>query len=108
MEYILAAVIALAAAALGVPVLQVVGNRPRIGAYLSIVALAAAILLVAANTLYGGTVSSFGDLLVSDVLGDLFALVVLSVTLVVAVVSLYMSPDAVSYTHLTLPTKRIV
>jgi F420H2 dehydrogenase subunit N len=92
-EYILAAVIALAAAALGVPVLQVVGNRPRVGAYLSIAALSVSILFVAANTALGGTVSTFGDLLVSDVLGDLFALVVLSVTLAVAIVSLYSSPD---------------
>ena len=96
MEYILAAVISLAAAALGVPVLQVIGNRPRVGAYLSIAAISAAILFVAANTAFGGTVTSFGSLLVSDVLGDLFALVVLSVTLAVAVVSLYSAHDGPS------------
>ncbi|MDG6957987.1 MAG: hypothetical protein JRN55_04395 [Nitrososphaerota archaeon] len=94
MEYILAAVIALGAAALGTPLLQTVGRRFRAGAYASIAALGVAIVMVAANTAYGGGVSYFGHLLVSDALGDLFALVVLSVSLAVAVVSLYSSPSA--------------
>ncbi|MDG6916598.1 MAG: NADH-quinone oxidoreductase subunit N [Nitrososphaerota archaeon] len=91
MEFILAAVVALSAAALGSPLLQAAGRRLKASAYASIAALVVAIAMVAANTAYGGSVSYFGRLLVSDVLGDLFALVVLSVSLAVAVVSVYSS-----------------
>lgn len=95
MDYILAAVVVLGAAALGAPVLQTAERRFRIGAYASMAALALAIVMVAANTVNGGisTVPYFGNLLVSDPLGDIFALVVLSVTLAVAVASFYSSPN---------------
>jgi NADH-quinone oxidoreductase subunit N len=93
LEYIVVAVVALGAAALGTPLLQAVGRRFRAGAYASIAALGIAIVMVAANAAYGGSVSSFGGLLVSDALGDLFALVVLSMSLAVAVVSIYSSPN---------------
>ena len=93
MEYILAAVIALTAAALATPVLQLVARRSGAGGYATMAALALAIVMVGANTAYGGTVSSFGSLLQSDVLGDLFALVVLSVSLAVAVASHYTARD---------------
>jgi F420H2 dehydrogenase subunit N len=96
MDYILYAVIALGAAALGTPLLQVLGGRPKVGAYVSIAAVVAAIALIAANTAFGVTTSGFGTLLASDALGDLFALVVLSVTLAVAVVSTYASTEGPS------------
>jgi NADH-quinone oxidoreductase subunit N len=100
MDYILAAVVALSAAALGTPMLQFYGERPRLAGYATISALVLAILLVGANTLYGGTTGGFGGLLVSDYLGDLFALVVLSVTVAVAFASLYaasLKPNVPSY-----------
>ena len=96
MDYILAATVALSAAALGTPVLQLATKRAMLGAYATIAAIVAAILMVAANTAFGGGTAPFGSLLVSDTLGDLFALVVLSVTLAVAVASYYTSPGGPS------------
>ncbi|MDG7012154.1 MAG: NADH-quinone oxidoreductase subunit N [Nitrososphaerota archaeon] len=96
MDYILASVIILSAAALGAPLLQFLGRRVKLGAYVSITAVAASIVLIAANTATGVTSTGFGSLLVSDPLGDLFALVVLCVTLAVAVASLYTSPGGPS------------
>ncbi|MDG6909137.1 MAG: NADH-quinone oxidoreductase subunit N [Nitrososphaerota archaeon] len=96
MDYILAAVVILSAAALGTPILQLFGWRVKLEAYLSIAAIAASIALIAANTAFGVTSAGFGALLVSDPLGDLFALVVLSVTLAVAVASIYTSPSGPS------------
>lgn len=100
MDYILGAVVTLSAASLGAPVFQFYGGRQRVSGYATIAALALSIGLVAANTVYGGSVAEFGSLLVTDALGDLFALVVLSVTLAVAFASLYsdsLRPNIPSY-----------
>jgi len=88
MDLILYAAVALAAAALGTPFFQLQKVRGPVPGYLLAVALAAAIVMVAANTLSPQPVSEFGTLLSSDVLGGLFALITLSVTLAVTVFSI--------------------
>jgi F420H2 dehydrogenase subunit N len=88
MDYILFAAVALAAAALGTPFFQLNRARGPVPGYLLAVALTAAIILVALNTLSPQPVPEFGTLLTSDALGGLFALVTLSVTLAVTVFSI--------------------
>jgi len=91
-EYLLAAVVALAAAALGVPFLQYLkkGNLPG---YALVVALLVALGAIALNSSSGSTDSApFGTLLSSDQLGNLFALLTLFVTLFVAAASLTLVP----------------
>jgi len=87
MDYLIVAIVALAAAALGTPFLQVFGQG-RASGYLLIVALLIALAGVVSNTLYPQPSGSLGPLFSSDALGDLFAIVTVSVSLFVAVVSL--------------------
>jgi len=88
MDYVLLAAVALGAAALGIPFFQLYRARGPLPGYLLAVALVAAIILVALNTLSPQPVPEFGTLLTSDALGGLFALVTLSVTLAITVFSL--------------------
>jgi NADH-quinone oxidoreductase subunit N len=77
----------LAGSSLGVPLLQIYKEGRKLASVVSISALAAAIFLIALNTIYVSPATSFGAMLSSDLLGGFFALVTLGVTLVVAVVS---------------------
>ena len=96
-DYILYAVVALSAAALGLPFLQLLDRRRWLAAYLAIAALLAAFISVALNTLSGSpSTYPFGSLLASDALGNLFAMVTLFVTLIVAAASVTLSPPAKS------------
>jgi F420H2 dehydrogenase subunit N len=88
MDLILFAAIALAAPSLGLPFFQLTKTRGMLPGYLLVLALASAVLLVGLNTVSPQPASDFGDLLSSDSLGGLFAIVTLSVTLIVAVISL--------------------
>ncbi len=102
-DYILYAVVALAASGLGVPFLQLLGKRRELSGYLVIVALFVALVSIALNTLTGSASSApFGSLLTSDLLGDLFAMLTLFVTLFVAVASLTLikSPNSAFYNSL--------
>ncbi len=92
-DYILFSVVALSAAALGVPFLQYVGQRGDLPGYLLIAALSAALASTVLNAATNSTSSSpFGTLLASDSLGNLFAILTLFVTLFVAVASLTLVP----------------
>jgi F420H2 dehydrogenase subunit N len=93
-DYILFAVVALSAAALGVPFLQYLGKRGNLPAYLLIVALLAALACIILNASTGSTSAApFGALLTSDPLGNLFAILTLFVTLFVAAASLTLVPS---------------
>lgn len=96
-EYVLFAVVALSAAALGVPFLQFMGQRGRLPGYLLVAALLLAILSIALNAATGSTSTApFGTLLASDSLGNLFAILTLFVTLFVAGASLTLVPSGKS------------
>jgi F420H2 dehydrogenase subunit N len=96
-DYILVAVVALAAAALGVPFLQYFGRRRSTPGYLVIAALAVALASIVLNVATGSTSSTpFGTLLTSDSLGNLFAMLTLFVTLFVAAASLTLVPSGKS------------
>ena len=96
-DYLLFAVVALAAAALGVPFLQYLGKRGNLPCYLLVAALLVALTSVILNATTGSTSSApFGTLLVSDSLGNLFAILVLFVTLFVAGASLTLVPSGPS------------
>ncbi|MDA4136123.1 MAG: NADH-quinone oxidoreductase subunit N [Thaumarchaeota archaeon] len=88
MDFILFASVALGAAALGTPFFQLNRARGRVPGYLLALALSAAIVLVALNTISPQPVPEFGSLLSSDALGGLFALITLSVTLAVTIFSI--------------------
>jgi NADH-quinone oxidoreductase subunit N len=93
-DYILFAVVALSAAALGVPFLQFLGKRKELPGLLLIVALLLALAFIVLNAASGsGTSAPFGALLASDSLGNLFALLTLFVTLFVAAASLTLIPS---------------
>ena len=108
-DYILFAVITLAAASAGIPFLQLAkarqgggkatGTGPSAAAYLLIGALVVAIAFVALNTASPQSTGLFGNLLYSDVLGGIFALVMLFVSLFVAAASLtlYKSQNSILY-----------
>jgi F420H2 dehydrogenase subunit N len=96
-DYILYAVIALSAAALGIPFLQFLDKRRDLPCYLLILALLAALASILLNALSGSSSSApFGSLLASDSLGNLFAILMLFVTLFVAVSSLTFVPSGPS------------
>jgi F420H2 dehydrogenase subunit N len=96
-DYILFAVVALSAAALGVPFLAYLGKRGNLPGYLLIVALAVALASIILNASTGMTSSApFGSLLYSDSLGNLFAILTLFVTLFVAAASLTLVPSGPS------------
>ncbi len=81
-------IVMLAASSLGIPLIQLLDDKKsKIPAYILIVVLTASILLVGTNSIWPSTDSSFGDLLRSDALGGFFALVTLSMTLMVVVAS---------------------
>ncbi|HEV2389292.1 MAG TPA: NADH-quinone oxidoreductase subunit N [Nitrososphaerales archaeon] len=93
-EYILFAVVALSAAALGVPFLQYAGRRGNLPGYLLLLALAVALASTVLNAATGSTSTApFGSLLASDSLGNLFAILTLFVTLFVAAASLTLVPS---------------
>jgi len=96
-DYILFAVVALSAAALGVPFLQYLGKRGNLPGYLLIASLLAALAAIIVNAATGSTSSApFGSLLSSDSLGNLFAILTLFVTLFVAAASLTLIPSSPS------------
>jgi len=96
-DYILLAVVALSAAALGVPFLQYLGRRGNLPGYLLIVALSVALASIVLNAATGsGSSAPFGTLLSSDSLGNLFAMLTLFVTLFVAAASLTLIPSGKS------------
>jgi len=96
-DYILFAVAALSAAALGVPFLQYLGKRGNFPGYLLMVALSVALASIILNAATGSTSSSpFGSLLTSDFLGNLFAILTLFVSLFVATASLTLIPSGKS------------
>lgn len=88
MDYILFAAIALGAAALSTPFFQLSRTRNAAPGVVVSAALAAAVVLVALNTVSPQPASDFGTLLSSDVLGGIFSLLTISVTLGVAVFSI--------------------
>lgn len=93
-DYILAAVVALSSAALGVPFLQYFGRRRKLPGYLVAAAVAAALAATMLNALTGSTSAyPFGGLLTSDALGNLFAILTLFVTLLVAISSITLVPS---------------
>jgi len=93
-DYILFAVVALSAAALGVPFLQFLGKRGSLPGYLLVVALLAALASTILNAATGTESSApFGALLTSDQLGNLFAILTIFVTLFVAAASLTLIPS---------------
>jgi proton-translocating NADH-quinone oxidoreductase chain N len=95
--YILFAVVLLSAAALALPFLQYIGRGGRLPGYLLIIALAASASSLVVNSLTGGSSAyPFGSLLTSDPLGNLFAILMLFVTLFVAVASLTLIPSGKS------------
>ena len=91
-DYILFAVVALSAAALGVPFLQYTGRRGNLPGYLLIVGLLSGSRLGRPQRDLGRSNSALYALLVSDSLGNLFAILTLFVTLFVAVASLTLVP----------------
>jgi len=96
-DYILLAVVALSAAALGVPFLQYAGRRGNLPGYLLVAALLVALASTVLNAVSGSTSSApFGTLLASDPLGNLFAILTLFVTLFVAAASLTLLPSGKS------------
>lgn len=96
-DYVLVAVVALSAAALGVPFLQFLGTRKDLPGYMLVVALAVALASIVLNTVSGSATSApLGTLLASDSLGNLFALLTLFVALVVAAASLTLVPSGPS------------
>jgi proton-translocating NADH-quinone oxidoreductase chain N len=88
MDLILFASIVLAAGALGLPFFQLSRTRGLLPGYILVAVLAAAVVIVGANALSPQPASDFGNLLTSDRLGGLFALVTISVALLVAVASI--------------------
>lgn len=93
-DYILFAVAALSAAALGTPFLQFLSRRGNLPGYLLIAALTAALAFVVLNSVSGTSeTAAFGTLLASDPLGNLFAILMLFVTLFVAAASLTLVPS---------------
>jgi proton-translocating NADH-quinone oxidoreductase chain N len=102
MDLLLAAVVVLSAASLGIPFSQMTGWRGRSPGYLLVAAVGAALGLVVVNTVSPQPTTSFGGLLSNDNLGDLFAVVTLSVTLFVAVASLTIMPKANSSFYYSL------
>lgn len=96
-DYILVAVVALSSAALGVPFLQLLTRRGRAAGYLLLVALSVALASTLLNAASGSSSSyPFGSLLVSDPLGNLFAILTVFVTLFVAAASLTLVPSTPS------------
>ncbi|MDA4117704.1 MAG: NADH-quinone oxidoreductase subunit N [Thaumarchaeota archaeon] len=88
-DYILIAVVALSFPALGLPFLGLSGKRGNLPGYLLVLALLVALASIIMNAASGNPGSpSFGTLLSSDSLGDLFAMLTLFVTIFVAVASL--------------------
>lgn len=103
-DYILYAVITLAVSSVSIPFLQLGRERGNgnLAAYVLFGALILAIAFITANTVWPQDPSQFGGLLYSDVLGGIFALVMLFVSLFVALASLtlYKSPNSVLYNAL--------
>lgn len=102
-DYILFAVITLAGSSAIIPALQLgrgsTTSQGKSAAYILVAALIIAIAFVALNTASPQSTEPFGSLLYSDVLGGVFALVVLFVSLFVAAASitLYKSPNSILY-----------
>jgi NADH-quinone oxidoreductase subunit N len=92
MDLLLTAIAALSAASLGIPFIQLKERRGKISGYLLILAVAAALGLIILNTVSPQQSTAFGTLISNDALGDLFAIVTLSVVLFVAVASLTIMP----------------
>ena len=96
-DYILYAVMALSASALGVPFLQFFGKKSGLSVYAGhavIAGVGVALLSVILNSTTATASSpAFGQLLASDSLGNFFAILTLSVTLFVAVASLTLVPS---------------
>ena len=92
-DYILFAVVALSAAALGVPFLQFLAKRSNLPGYLLIVALLVSLASIILNSATGSSSAPFGTLLASDQLGNLFAILTLFVSLFVAAASLTLIPS---------------
>ena len=92
MDLFLTAIAALSAASLGIPFIQLKARRGKISGYLLILAVAAALGLIILNTVSPQQSTAFGSLISNDALGDLFAIVTLSVVLFVAVASLTIMP----------------
>jgi proton-translocating NADH-quinone oxidoreductase chain N len=114
-EYILFAVVVLAAAALAIPFSSFLGKRRELPAYTLIIAILVAIVSLVLNTVSGAygvgggssstsssggalslssPVPPFGTLLTNDALGNLFAILMLFVTLVVASSSVTLVPPS--------------
>ncbi len=89
MQLLTLATVILTASSLGLPFLQLGGKpRGRLPAYLLIVALVASLVVVGFNSVSPQTDSFFTGLLSSDRLGGFFAIVTLTVTLLVTIASL--------------------
>ena len=103
MDYILVAVIILSASSLVIPLLPQINNeRSRDSAYILMAAIIAALVFVGLNTLSPQPTTAFGNLLTSDNLGGLFAIVTLFVTLFVTAASLTLQPSTNSTYYYSL------
>jgi NADH-quinone oxidoreductase subunit N len=89
MDLILAAVLVLAASSLGLPLFQLSSKKKfKEPAYGLVAVLLLALFFIGLNTLAPTQNTIFGNLLSSDRLGGIFAIVTLTVTLLVAVASI--------------------
>ncbi len=90
MDLIFAAVVVLSASSLGIPLFQVAAKREKrwISGYVLVVALLSALAIVAFNSVAPQPDPAFKNLLISDSLGNFFAIVTVTVALFVAVASL--------------------
>ncbi len=90
MDLIFAAVVVLSASSLGIPLFQVAAKKEKrwISGYVLVVALLSALAIVAFNSVAPQSDPAFKNLLISDSLGNFFAIVTVSVALFVAVASL--------------------
>ena len=87
-DFLILAIVALAATSLLLPLLQLVKGRDwNLSGYILAAVLAGVMAVVAFSTSTGAGTTAFGDLLASDALGGVFALVTLGVTLMVTVAS---------------------
>ena len=89
MDYVSSTILILAASSLGLPLFQLSGKkRFKEPAYVLVAVLLVALLFIGLNSLAPAPNTIFGNLLSSDRLGGIFAIVTLTVTLMVVIVSI--------------------
>ncbi len=87
-DFVSVAILLLSANSLLLPLLQIPKQRnPRLPGYVLAGVLAAVVVLIGLSTEYPGTIAWFGTLLSEDILGAVFAMVTVGITLAVTVAS---------------------